>query len=104
MKISKRQLKRIIKEEKAKLLRETSSRPMDPGIYEEANDLAYQLVEDMLNSHGQTAEALNAIADALRQGTNEIIVDELLAERAMTPLRKMLNFAENYQLKVKGKA
>ena len=47
---------------------------------------------------------LKAIADALRQGTNEIIVDELLAERAMTPLRKMLNFAENYQLKVNGKA
>ena len=47
---------------------------------------------------------LKAISDALRQGTNEIIVDELLAERAMTPLRKMLNFAENYQLKVKGKA
>ena len=47
---------------------------------------------------------LKAIADALRQGTNEIIVDELLAERAMIPLRKMLNFAENYQLEVKGKA
>ena len=47
---------------------------------------------------------LEAIADALRMGTNEIIVDELLAEQAMTPLRKMLNFAENYQLEVKGKA
>ena len=47
---------------------------------------------------------LKAIADALRMGTNEIIVDELLAEQAMTPLRKMLDFAENYQIKVKGKA
>ena len=47
---------------------------------------------------------LNAVADTLRQGTNEILVDESLAEQAMTPLRKMLNFAEDYQLKVKGKA
>ena len=84
MKISKRQLKRIIKEEKAKLLRETSSRPMDPGIYEEANDLAYQLVEDMLNSHGQTAEALNAIADALRDVANMVENDARLIDDAMS--------------------
>ena len=47
---------------------------------------------------------LNAIADSLRKETNEIIVDEMLAEKAMAPLKKMLNFAEAYQLKVKGKA
>ena len=47
---------------------------------------------------------LNAVADTLRKGTNEILVDELLAEQAMTPLRRMLNFAENHQLKVGGKA
>ena len=47
---------------------------------------------------------LNAIADSLRRETNEIIVDEMLAEKAMAPLKKMLNFAEAYQLKVKGKA
>ena len=47
---------------------------------------------------------LNAIADSLRKETNEIMVDEMLAEKAMAPLKKMLNFAEAYQLKVKGKA
>ena len=47
---------------------------------------------------------LNTIADSLRKETNEITVDEMLAEKAMAPLKKMLNFAEDYQLKVKGKA
>ena len=34
---------------------------------------------------------LNAIADSLRKETNEITVDEMLAEKAMAPLKKMLN-------------
>ena len=84
MKLSKRQLRKIIKEEKAKLLRETSNKPMDPGIYEEANDLAYQLVEDMLNAHGQTAEALNAITDALRDVANMVENDARLIDDAMS--------------------
>ena len=48
--------------------------------------------------------SLSRVADALRGENNEIIVDKDLAEKAMIPLKKMLNFAETNRLAIKGKA
>ena len=83
MKITKRQLKRIIKEEKLKLISEAVGDPMDEAIYEEANQSAYAMVEDMLNQHGQTAEALNAITLALRDVADMVENDARLVGDAM---------------------
>ena len=48
---------------------------------------------------------VKSIAEALEnpQG-KEIIVDEDIAEKALIPLQRMLNFAAENQLKVKGNA
>jgi quinolinate synthase len=48
---------------------------------------------------------LKSIADALESPKGkEINVDEKLAEKALIPLHRMLNFAQEHQLKVKGNA
>ncbi|MCX4028741.1 quinolinate synthase NadA [Endozoicomonas sp. SM1973] len=47
---------------------------------------------------------LENLATALEQGTNTIDVDSALAEKAMIPLRRMLGFAAELKLKVKGNA
>lgn len=47
---------------------------------------------------------LENLAAALEQGSNTIVVDRALAEMAMLPLRRMLDFAEELKLKVKGNA
>ena len=48
---------------------------------------------------------LKSIAEALESPIGkEIIVDESLAEQALIPLHRMLNFAEENKLKVKGNA
>lgn len=41
---------------------------------------------------------------SLQQSSNEIVVNEQLAAKAMIPLQRMLDFAANNQLKVRGKA
>tara|TARA_B100001029_G_C15043625_1_gene445477 strand:+ start:239 stop:1324 length:1086 start_codon:yes stop_codon:yes gene_type:complete len=48
--------------------------------------------------------SLKRIAESLRAEMNEIIVEKELAEKAMAPLERMLNFAESNRLGVKGKA
>lgn len=47
---------------------------------------------------------LENMADALEQGLNAIEVDSELAGRAMLPLQRMLNFAAEQRMKVKGNA
>lgn len=48
---------------------------------------------------------LKAIEEALTDGEgHEVFVDEALAEKALIPLHRMLNFAEEMKLKVKGNA
>jgi quinolinate synthase len=42
--------------------------------------------------------------DSLQKTGNEIHVDSALAAQAMIPLQRMLDFAANNQLKVRGKA
>jgi len=48
--------------------------------------------------------SLQAMIASLADGTNEIRVGKDLAQQAMVPLQKMLDFAADQQLKVRGKA
>lgn len=48
--------------------------------------------------------SLQRLLNSLEAMNNEILVAPLLAERAMVPLQRMLDFAANNQLKVRGKA
>ena len=48
--------------------------------------------------------ALDNLAESLEFGSNEIHVDPALGERAMIPLKRMLNFAAARQQKIKGNA
>ncbi|PCI74199.1 MAG: quinolinate synthase [SAR86 cluster bacterium] len=48
--------------------------------------------------------SLESLYGSLKETSNEIHVDSALAAQAMIPLQRMLNFAENNQLKVRGKA
>lgn len=48
--------------------------------------------------------SLQRLLDSLNANSNEILVEASLAEQAMRPLQRMLDFAANNQLKVRGKA
>lgn len=48
--------------------------------------------------------SLERLKSSLMAGSNEIEVAEELAEQAMLPLQRMLNFAEHLKVSVKGKA
>lgn len=48
--------------------------------------------------------SLERMQSSLIDGNNEILVDERLAEKAMRPLTRMLNFAAETKVSVKGKA
>jgi quinolinate synthase len=48
--------------------------------------------------------ALDNLAESLETGSNEIHVDPQIGERAMIPLKRMLNFAAERQQKIKGNA
>ncbi len=48
--------------------------------------------------------SMQRLLDSLESMSNEIQVDRRLAERAMIPLQRMLDFAATNQLKVRGKA
>lgn len=47
---------------------------------------------------------LEAMAQVFERGNNEIYVDAYIAEQAMIPLRRMLDFASELQVTVKGNA
>ncbi len=47
---------------------------------------------------------LESLAAVFDRGDNEIFVDPAVGERAMVPLRRMLDFAAELQLSVRGKA
>jgi len=47
---------------------------------------------------------LDNLKQVLTQGSNEVLVDPQLSERAMIPLQRMLNFAEEIRQSVAGKA
>jgi quinolinate synthase len=48
--------------------------------------------------------SLDSMLRSLEQGDNEIQVERELAEAAMRPLTRMLNFASEQRLAVQGKA
>ena len=86
MKISKRQLRRIIKEEKAKLLREMTGADRAIGLYFDMNQqkmafdslsvLFDESVEDAMLDGLEDVEAVNAVTDGMRQ-----LFEEWLASR-----------------------
>lgn len=80
MKITKRQLKQIIKEEKQKLLKETgmSQGAGDPDVYDEVMEEAMRLAEATLNHWGTEGYAVDAIVAALRDAANMIENDARL--------------------------
>lgn len=48
--------------------------------------------------------SLQRLQDSLRAESNEVLVDEKLAQQAMLPLNRMLSFAADLNVQVKGKA
>ena len=76
MKITKRQLRRIIKEEKAKL-QEQTPQMTDSGqrIYDEVETQALAIVEDVLNNYGPDDIVIEAIMDALKDVANMVVND-----------------------------
>ncbi len=47
---------------------------------------------------------LETLSQVFTRGDNEILVDPVIGERAMVPLRRMLDFARDLQITVKGNA
>ena len=80
MKITKRQLRRIIREEKAKVLAETgmSDGAGDPDVYDDAMEQALQIVEDIMNNYGPDGYTVDAMVKALRDAANMAENDERL--------------------------
>ena len=77
MKITKRQLKRIIKEEKAKL-QETQMTESGQAVYDEVNERAIALAEEFLNAYGPDDIVIEAIVDALSDAAQTIMTDATL--------------------------
>ena len=80
MKITKRQLRRIIREEKAKVLAETgmSDGAGDPDVYDDVMEQALQIVEDIMNNYGPDGYTVDALVKALRDAANMAENDERL--------------------------
>ena len=80
MKITKRQLRRIIREEKAKVLAETgmSDGAGDPDVYDVVMEQALQIVEDIMNNYGPDGYTVDAMVKALRDAANMAENDERL--------------------------
>ena len=70
MKITKRQLKRII--------REATGQPADPRFYGEAEEQALMIFEEMANAFGPSPELVQSVAMALRDVADMIENDERL--------------------------
>jgi len=77
MKITKRQLRRIIKEEKAKL-QEMQMTESGQEIYDEVNTRAIAMAEEFLNAYGPDDIVIEAIADALSDAAQTIMTDATL--------------------------
>ena len=75
MKITKRQLRRIIKEEKAKLLKEES---VDAFVYNQANAQAIKLIESLLNEHGSDPDIIKSIMQGLQDAMSMVQNDARL--------------------------
>ena len=76
MKITKNQLRRIIKEEKARILAEQAE--MDQDAYDEASELATGIIEDVMNNYGVDPAVLAAVVQALRDAAQMAENDDRL--------------------------
>ena len=71
MKITKRQLRRIIKEEKAKLQEQTPQMTESgQAVYDEVEQQAHAIVEAVINDYGPDDIVIEAIVDALKDVAN----------------------------------
>ena len=77
MKISKRQLRRIIAEEKAKI-QEMQMTDSGQAIYDDVNERAIAMAEEVLNQYGSDDIAIEAIVDALTDAAQTIMNDATL--------------------------
>ena len=77
MKITKRQLRQIIKEEKAKI-QEMQMTDSGQAIYDDVNERAIALAEEVLNNYGSDDIAIEAIVDALTDAAQTIMNDATL--------------------------
>ena len=77
MKISKRQLRKIIAEEKAKI-QEMQMTDSGQAIYDDVNERAIALAEEVLNNYGSDDIAIEAIVDALTDAAQTIMNDATL--------------------------
>ena len=81
MKITKRQLRRIIKEEKANLQEQTPQMTdSGQGVYDEVETQALAIVEDVLNNYGPDDIVIEAIVDALKDVANMVQNDSRLTQ------------------------
>lgn len=78
MKVTKRQLRQIIKEEKARILAEQAGAEMDQDAYDEANELATGIIEDVMNNYGFEPGVLAGVVQALRDAANMAENDDRL--------------------------
>ena len=77
MKISKRQLRKIIAEEKAKI-QEMQMTDSGQAIYDDVNERAIAMAEEVLNQYGSDDIAIEAIVDALTDAAQTIMTDASL--------------------------
>ena len=77
MKITKKQLRRIIKEEKAKI-QEMQMTDSGQAIYDDVNERAIAMAEEVLNQYGSDDIAIEAIVDALTDAAQTIMNDATL--------------------------
>ena len=78
MKITKNQLRRIIKEEKRRLLSEMPAVAQADAVYDDANTAAIEIVEDMMNNYGPGPEVVKAVVQALRDAADMAENDDRL--------------------------
>ena len=77
MKLSKRQLRKIIAEEKAKL-QEMQMTDSGQAIYDDVNARAIAMAEEVLNQYGGDDIAVEAVVDALTDAAQTIMTDATL--------------------------
>ena len=77
MKITKRQLRRIIKEEKAKIQEQFNTGAANQ-VYSDVNERAIAMAEDILNDYGSDDDILEAITSALTDAAQTIMTDATL--------------------------
>ena len=77
MKITKRQLRKIIKEEKAKIQEQFNTGAANQ-VYSDVNERAIAMAEDILNDYGSDDDILEAITSALTDAAQTIMTDASL--------------------------